>query len=120
MTLGAELGRAIAAKDEAGLRALLHPEVEFRAMTPRRFWEGEGADDVVATLRTWFAEGDVVEGVDLVETDAFADRERVGYRLRVRNADGLHLVDQQAYLSARDGRIGWLRIMCAGYRPVEP
>lgn len=49
---------------------------------------------------------------------AFADRQRVGYRLRVRNDDGLHLVEQQAYLSERDGRIGWLRVMCAGYRPV--
>ena len=53
-----------------------------------------------------------------METDAFADRERVGYRLRVRNTDGLHLVEQQAYLTERDGRIGWLRIICAGYRPV--
>lgn len=118
MTLGAELGRAVAAKDEERLRALLHPEVDFRAMTPRRFWEGAGADEVVATLRAWFDEGDVVEGVELMETDAFADRERLGYRLRVRNADGLHLVDQQAYLSERDGRIGWLRMMCAGYRPA--
>lgn len=32
---------------------------------------------------------------------------------------GLHLVEQQAYLSEREGRSGWLRIMCAGYRPIE-
>jgi hypothetical protein len=37
----------------------------------------------------------------------------------VRNDEGLHLVEQQAYLSERDGRIGWLRVMCAGYRPVD-
>jgi hypothetical protein len=36
----------------------------------------------------------------------------------VRNSDGEHLVEQQAYMSERDGQIGWLRIMCAGYRPI--
>jgi hypothetical protein len=70
-------------------------------------------------LCVWFDEGDHIEDLESVETDAFADRERVGYRLRVRNADGQHLVEQQAYLSERDGQIGWLRIMCAGYRPTD-
>jgi hypothetical protein len=37
----------------------------------------------------------------------------------VRNDDGQNLVEQQAYLSERDGRIGWLRIMCSGYRPAN-
>jgi len=109
--------RAVAAKDAAAVRELLHPEVDFRGMTPGRVWEAASPEDVIGVLGTWFDTEDVVEGVESVETDAFADRQRVGYRLRVRNVDGLHLVDQQAYLSERDGRIGWLRIMCAGYRP---
>jgi hypothetical protein len=28
------------------------------------------------------------------------------------------MVEQQAYLSARDGRIGWMRVLCSGYRPI--
>ena len=100
------------------ISGLLHPEVDFRGMTPGRVWEADGPGDVLAVLGTWFDVGDVIEGVELVESDGFADRERVGYRLRVRNGEGLHLVEQQAYLTERDGRIGWLRIMCAGYRPV--
>jgi hypothetical protein len=116
--LGAAFATAVAAKDHGTLRELLHPEVDFRAMTPKRIWEADGPDDILAALGTWFDEGDAIEGVDVVDTDAFADRHRVGYRLRVRNSDGLHLVEQQAYLSEREGRIGWLRIMCAGYRPV--
>jgi len=87
-------------------------------MTPKKIWEAETPEDVVAALCTWFSDDDHIDGLDVVETDAFADRQRVGYRLRVNNADGEHLVEQQAYLSERDGRIGWLRIMCAGYRPV--
>ncbi len=116
--LARAFGEAVAAKDHDRVRALLHPELDYRAMTPGKVWEGAGADDVVAALGQWFEDSDVVERVDLLETDAFADRGRVGYRLQVRNADGLHLVEQQAYVGAKDGRIGWLRVMCAGYRPV--
>ena len=117
--LGRDFADAVATKDHARVLELLTPDVDFRGMTPGRVWEAESSADVVDALGQWFEDSDVVEGVELVETDAFADRERVGYRLRVRNGDGLHLVEQQAYLTARDGRIGWLRIMCAGYRPVD-
>jgi len=116
--LAESFARAVAAKDMAGVRDLLHPEVDFRGMTPGRVWDSAGPDDVLVALGTWFDADDVVESVESLETDSFADRERVGYRLRVRNKDGLHLVEQQAYLTEREGRIGWLRIMCAGYRPV--
>lgn len=119
MTLLAEaFARAVAAKDGAAVLDLLHPDVDFRGMTPGRVWEAAGPADVLDALRHWFADDDHVEQIEALETDVFADRQRVGYRLRVRNADGPHLVEQQAYLSERDGRIGWLRIMCAGYRPV--
>lgn len=97
---------------------LLEPDVDFCGLTPRRVWNAADSDEVLAVLGTWFDADDTIEGVDLVQSDAFADRQRVGYRMRVRNADGLHLVEQQAYLSERDGRIGWLRILCSGYRPV--
>lgn len=116
--LAESFAHAVAAKDHLRVRELLHPAIDFHAMTPRRTWPADGPEGVVAVLGQWFDDGDVIEGIDLLETDSFADRERVGYRLRVRNPDGLFLVEQQAYLSAREGRIGWLRIMCAGYRPI--
>ena len=117
-SLAPAFARAVAAKDLGRIRDLLHPEVDFRGMTPGRVWDADRPEDVLATLGTWFDDDDVIEKIESLESDRFADRERVGYRLRVRNADGLHLVEQQAYLSEREGRIGWLRIMCAGYRPV--
>ncbi len=117
-SLARALAEAVATKDHDALRLLLHPDIDFRGMTPGRVWEADGPDDVVAAFAAWFDDGDLVEGVDAVETDAFADRQRVGYRFRVRNDDGLHLVEQQAYLSDRDGRIGWLRVVCSGFRPV--
>lgn len=117
--LSAAFAQAVADKDTERLRDLLHPELDFRGMTPGRVWDAAGVDDVISIIGTWFDEFDQIERVESVETDGFADRQRVGYRLRVRNGDGLHLVEQQAYLSERDGRIGWLRVLCAGYRPVN-
>jgi hypothetical protein len=115
---GSELAHAIAAKDAAGVRDLLDPAVDFRGMTPNRSWEGSTPDEVVAVLfEHWFEPKDEIEAVERVETDAFADRERVGYRFSGHNPDGPFVVEQQAYLATRDGRIAWLRVMCSGFRP---
>ena len=117
-TLAQDLADAVAAKDRARLIRLMHPGVDFRGMTPGRIWEAEGPDDVAAAFGQWFEDDDHIEAVEHVETDAFADCQRVAYRFRVRNPDGVSLVEQQAYLSERDGRIGWLGVMCSGYRLV--
>lgn len=118
-TLGADFAAALATKDVARLKSLLHPEIDFRGMTPRRHWEASDPDAVISdVLFRWFEESDEVEALVQLETDAFADRERIGYRFSVRNPDGRFLVEQQAYLSARDGRIGWMRVLCSGFRPV--
>jgi hypothetical protein len=117
-TLGEAFARAVAAKDNDAVRTLVHPEIDFRGMTPGRYWEASEPEGLLDALNFWFDDGDHIEALEAVDVDSFADRERVGYRLRVRNADGPHLVEQQAYLTERDGRIGWLRIMCSGYRPT--
>ncbi len=119
-TLGAAFARALAAKDFARIAELMDPQIDFRAMTPSRHWEaGDPETAITAALRQWFKDADEIEALELLETDAFADRERVGYRLRVRRPEGRFLVEQQAYLSPRDGRIGWMRVLCSGYRPVD-
>ena len=38
-SLGPRFVAALAAKDHAELASLLHPGVDFRGMTPGRFWE---------------------------------------------------------------------------------
>ena len=114
-----EFAQALAAKDRGRLRELLHPEIEFRALTPRRNWEADDVESVIEIMfGQWFDDGDEIEALERLETDAFADRQRAGYRLSVNNAEGNFLVEQQAYLSERDGQIGWLRVLCAGYCPV--
>lgn len=99
--------------------ALMHPAIEFRGLTPGRAWEANDREAVISLLLgQWFEEADEIEALEHVESDAFADRQRVGYRFSVSNPDGRFLVEQQAYLSERDGRIGWMRVLCSGYRPV--
>jgi hypothetical protein len=118
-TLGAEFARALAAKDSSRMLELLHPEIDFRGLTPNRNWEANDRDAVVAVLLgQWFEDSDDIEALEELESDAFADRQRVGYRFSVTNPDGRFLVEQQAYLSARDGQIDWMRVLCSGYRPA--
>jgi hypothetical protein len=42
----------------------------------------------------------------------------VGYRLSVSCPDGRHVVEQQAYIEERGGKIGWMRVVCSGFRPT--
>jgi hypothetical protein len=118
-TLGVDFARALAEKDFDRILDLLHPEIDFRGMTPRRLWEASDPETVVSQiLRMWFEDSDEIESLDKVETEPVADCERVGYRFSVRNPDGRFVVEQQAYLTGRDGRIGWMRVLCSGYRPA--
>ncbi|HEX6584291.1 MAG TPA: hypothetical protein VF056_11870 [Thermoleophilaceae bacterium] len=118
-TVGAEFAHALAAKDSARLLELLHPEIEFRGLTPSRSWEANDRDEVLTLLLDdWFADKDEIDGVEEVESDSFSDRQRVGYRFRVTNPDGQFLVEQQAYLHASDGQIEWMRVVCSGFRPA--
>jgi hypothetical protein len=118
-TIGIEFAEALATKDYDRIIELIHPEIDFRALTPRRFWEAGDPDALISgILKLWFEDSDEIEGLEHVETDAIVDRERVGYRFRVSNPDGRFLVEQQAYIEERDGRIGWMRVLCSGFRPV--
>jgi hypothetical protein len=117
--LGAEFARALAAKDRARMLELIHPEVDFRGMTPSRSWDASDADGVISLmLERWFEDSDEIEALVGLDRDVFADRERVGYRFVVNNPDGRFVVEQTAYLAERDGRIGWMRVVCSGFRPV--
>ena len=117
--LGNAFAHALAEKDAARLADLLHPEVDFRGLTPNRSWEATGPDEVLATLLgAWFEASDEIRSVDSVDTGQVADRRRVAYRFTVTNPDGRHVVEQQAYVGERDGRIDWMRVLCSGYRPA--
>ena len=118
-SLGERFARALAAKDFGEVASLLHPEVDFRGMTPGQFWQADNADQAIdEILRSWFEERDQIDELLRVDTSRVADRERVGYLLAVSNPDGRFLVEQQAYYEASGGSITWMRVLCSGYRPA--
>jgi ketosteroid isomerase-like protein len=119
--LGIRFAEAIGAKDEDGLVALLSPDVDFKALTPRKFWDAGSPEGVLdAVFGNWFEPDDrITEIVEVTTGDPVEDTAHVGYRFAVSNADGSHTVEQQAYYRTDGDRISYLRIICSGYRPVE-
>ena len=104
-------------KDSAAIRELIPPR-STSGLTPSRSW-GEQPDELISILfEDWFEDKGPDRGARIVESDSVADRERVGYRFSVNNPDGRHVVEQQAYLAARDGQICWMRVVCSGFRPL--
>ena len=112
---------ALGRKDAAGLKALLRPDVEFRAMTPGRFWEAESADAVVddIILGRWFEPSDEITELLGVETATVGTRQRVGYRFGATNSEGSFVVEQQATSNQTATRSAGLRVMSAGYHPAS-
>ena len=119
-SLGARFAAAVAAKDTAAVRALVADDVDFKGLTPGRFWEGSTPDELVTVLAQWFEPQDHVDDlVEVVESAPVADTQHVSYRLRITTPDGPHAVAQQAYYRAEGDRIGYLRVLCSGFRPVD-
>ena len=116
-SLGVEFARAFCARDQERIRELVDPELDFRALTPNKYWESTDVDGLLEILFTrWIEDTDEIRGIEKIEHDSFEDRDRVGYRFRVANAKGEYLVEQQAYVTERDGRIAWMRMVCSGWR----
>ena len=114
---GPAFAHALAARDFDKLRSLLDPEVEFRALTPRRSWEADGDSPTVELFRNWFDEATVIEQVERVDLDAAGDRQHLVYRFSGHDDEAPFVIEQQVYFTERDGRIDWMRMMCSGFRP---
>jgi hypothetical protein len=115
---GERFARALAAQNPAGLRAVLAGQVDFAALTPGRHWAatdpGQVVDEII--LGHWFGADSQITELCSVTTGQVADCQHVAYRLRVRKDRADYLVEQQAFYTAHDGEIDWIRILCSGYR----
>jgi len=119
--IGERFARALADKDASALKALLRTDVDFKAMTPGKFWEAHDADVIVdeTMLGTWFQPERRITETLAVDTDTLGSMDRVGYRFQVRRPDGDFTIEQQAYYETDGDRISWLRIMCTGFLPLD-
>lgn len=109
----------MAEKDAESVRSLLAPDVDFKGLTPGRFWEANTPEAVAGIFfDSWFGPDDHIERLVTSEDGAdVADVHRVGYRLEVTTPDGPHTVEQQVYYRQAGGRLSYLRVVCSGFRP---
>ena len=73
-TMGEQFARALAEKDFGRVTELLDPEVDFRALTPRKAWEATGPAQVISeVLEVWFGDRVAVLMVleDILQTCRF-------------------------------------------------
>ncbi len=119
--IGERFAKALADKDAVGLKALLRSDVDFRAMTPGKFWEATDTDVIVdeTMLGTWFNPERRIVELLAVETDSVGSLGRVGYRFKVERPEGNSVIEQQAYFETDGEKISWLRIMCTGFLPLS-
>ncbi len=119
--IGRRFAEAIAAKDSGALLEVLDPDVDFRGLTPGRFWEASSATTLVDdfVLGKWFEPSDHIDALEEVRSGSVAGRDRVSYLLRITNDDGTFLVEQQAYYDVENDRITWLRVLCSGFRAID-
>jgi hypothetical protein len=120
-TPGQRFAEAIASRDVEDLKATLSNAVDFKGLTPGRFWEAASPDEVVeVVLDTWFGPTDHITGHQVADGNDVADTHRVSYRFEITNDDGPHLIEQQLYYRTdANDRIDYARIVCSGYRPVQ-
>ncbi len=110
--------RALVAKSDGALAAVVDPNVDFRGLTPGRTWEATDLAGLAAVLWQWFEPSDHLEAIERFETGRVEDRHSLTYRLIGTNDGGPFVVEQQAYYMCENGRITWLRILCSGFRPL--
>lgn len=114
-TYGETLIDRLMAGDSDGALAVLSPDATFRGITPRKFIEATGRDEIVATFNNWFRAG-WREGLESFEDGAVEGRDRMRYRVRWSDAYAQRFVfEQQVYYEADDTGITWLELMCSGH-----
>jgi TusA-related sulfurtransferase len=111
------LVEAVMSKDRDAAVATLAPAVRFRHLIPRGTREIWGADEAVDVFLGWFGDPRQLEVQSLL-VEPIADRTSVRYRVRLREASGWEVIEQQQYQDMDDeGRIAAIDLLCSGFRP---
>lgn len=114
-TVGQRFLTAFAERDFATVQACFDREAKFRALIPPGVCEAADAAGATSHLHEWFGGADHFEIVSSA-LDPVVDRLHIGYRLRVHDADGWQIFEQQAYCDVRDGKIAAMDLLCSGPR----
>jgi hypothetical protein len=98
----------------------LHAAVDFKGLTPGQHWDATGPDEVTDVLQEWFEPQDDIKELRGVTTGEVADRSHISYRFAVTSPDGDFEVEQQMYYEHDGSVITMMRILCSGFRPLDP
>jgi len=110
---------ALARQDFAALAASFSAEARFRALVPRGLREASGGVEASSYFQGWFGAAERIEVVDS-SVKRMVDRYHLAWRLRVHDAQGQRLVEQQAYVTERDGQFVVFDLLCSGFRDERP
>ena len=118
---GERFVNALASKDVEALRALFDPAIRFRGLTPNDEWSATDASEALSILLDkWYEPTDHIESIESHDVKAFLGRGLLEYRFRVRNGDGLHLVEQHVFFDVGDdGRLTSMSSVCSGFRRLD-
>ena len=113
---------ALSRRDPIAMVRLLHPHIEFRALTPGRDWSADDATSVVhgIILGTWFKGVDEDMTVATVAGGSVGMRSVVDYELHLTRGGDPYRLAQHAYFDVSGGRITSMRVLCSGYQPAIP
>lgn len=118
-TIGEALVDRLMAGDASGAAALLSPDVQFRAVTPKKFFELAGRDDVMAAFDRWFRAG-WREALESFAADAVGPRQHMTYRVRWSDEYCRRFVfEQHVYYEADGSGITWVELLCSGHIGVD-
>ena len=113
---------ALACRDRARMVRLLHPHVEFRALTPGRNWRADDATSVVQViiLGTWFDGVDEDMTVVSLAGGSVGERWALDYELYLTRRGEPYSLAQHAYFDVSGDKITWMRVLCSGSQPRAP
>ena len=115
-TTGERFLAAFATRDFARLQACFHPQARFRALIPPGVCEAVDALGATTHLHDWFGGADHLQILN-AEVEAVGNRLHMGYQLRVHDADGWQIFEQQTYCRVQDRQIAAMDLLCSGPRP---
>lgn len=116
--VGAAFLGALQRRDFPGLEACFQPTVRVRSLVPSGFREVVGTTEATGLFHSWF--GDAEELLVISQrVDVLVRRLVLTYCLRVRKSGEWQVVQQDAFGTVQDGKIGTLDVLCSGFHAIE-
>lgn len=99
------------------LTQFCQPQVVSQLLTPKRFLTFDNASDLVAKYHDWY---DQYTNFQLEQSRVARVGERLGifYRLRLQNQGDWYRIEQQVYVTLKDGRVEKLHLLCSGFQLI--